>query len=131
MTESAHRVLVDTSIWVDFLRSGRGRKAAAVEELIRSARAVTCGVVLAELLAGVKNLKQRRQLSDALAGLDYVEMREQTWRRTGDLAAELQSKGQTLPMSDLIVAALALEHDLSVFTSDSHFLLVPDLRLHS
>jgi predicted nucleic acid-binding protein len=130
MSESASRVVVDTSVWVDFLRGGRSRDASAVEELVRSARAVTCGIVLAELLAGVKNAGQREQLQEALAGLDYVEMREQTWRRAGELAAGLRSKGRALPMSDLIVAALALEHDLSVFTTDNHFRHVPGLRLH-
>jgi hypothetical protein len=129
MPES-RRVVIDTSVWVDFLRGGRSREATAVEELVRSARAVTCGIVLAELLAGVKNSEQRERLSEALAGLDYVEMREQTWRRAGELAAGLRGKGRTLPMSDLIVAALALENDLSVFTVDSHFRHIPGLRLH-
>ncbi len=131
MPDSASGVIVDTSVWVDFLRGGRGHDAVAVEELVRTARAVTCGIVLAELLAGVKHSEQREQLSDALAGLEYVELREQTWRRVGELAAELRSKGRTLPMSDLIVAALALEHGLSVLTSDNHFHSIPGLRLHS
>lgn len=130
MPDLRNGVVVDTSVWVDFLRGGRSRDAGAVEELVRSARAVTCGIVLAELLAGVKNAGQRARLSEALAGLDYVEMREQTWRRAGELAAGLRSKGRTLPMSDVIVAALALEHDLSVFTTDNHFRHIPGLRLH-
>ena len=128
MSDLAGRVLVDTSVWVDFLRGGRG--AAAVEELIRSGRAVACGIVLAELLAGVRRAGQRDQLADALQGLDYIEVREQTWRRTGELAAELRSKGHTLPMSDLVVAALALEHDLAVLTADNHFRHIPGLLLH-
>lgn len=124
-------VVVDTSAWVDFLRGGRGRAAAAVEELVRSARAVTCGIVLAELLAGVNDAEQRDRLQEALAGLDYFEMREQTWRRVGELAAGLRGKGRTLPMSDLILAALAIEHDLPVFTVDNHFRQVPGLQLHA
>jgi len=128
VSDLAGRVLVDTSVWVDFLRGGRG--AAAVEELIRSGRAVACGIVLAELLAGVRRAGQRDQLADALQGLDYIEVREQTWRRTGELAAELRSKGHTLPMSDLVVAALALEHDLAVLTADNHFRHIPGLLLH-
>ena len=130
MPESRRGVVVDTSVWVDFLRGGRSRNAAAVEDLVRSGRAVTCGIVLAELLAGVKSDEQREQLSDALAGLDYVEMQEQTWRRAAELAAGLRSKGRTLPMSDLIVAAFALENDLSVFTRDNHFHHIPGLHLH-
>ena len=124
-------VIVDTSVWVEFLRGGEGRNPGAVEDLIRSSQAVTCGIVLAELLAGVRNAGERIQLQEALAGLDYVETRERTWRRAGELAAELRSKGRTLPMSDLIVAALAIEHGLSVFTIDNHFRHVPGVHLYA
>jgi predicted nucleic acid-binding protein len=124
-------VVVDTSVWVDFLRGGRSRDAAAVAELVQTSRAVTCGVVLAELLAGVRSADQRDRLQEALGGLDYIEMQEPTWRRAGELAADLRARGRTLPMSDLIVAALAVEHDLAVFTTDNHFRHVPGLRLHT
>jgi tRNA(fMet)-specific endonuclease VapC len=124
-------VIVDTSVWVEFLRSGRGKASAVVEDLVRSSRAVTCGMVLAELLAGVRNRKDRTQLQDALAGLDYVEMREQTWHRAGEIAAELRSKGRTLPMSDLLVAALSIEHGFPVLTVDNHFRHIPGVRLYA
>lgn len=124
-------VIVDTSVWVDFLRSGRGKSSAVVEDLIRSSQAVACGVVLAELLAGVRNREDREQLQEALAGLDYLEMQEQTWRLAGELAAELRSKGRTVPMSDLVVAALAIEHGFSVLTLDSHFRRIPGVRLYA
>jgi tRNA(fMet)-specific endonuclease VapC len=124
-------VIVDTSVWVEFLRGGKGRNANAVEDLVRSSQAVTCGVVLAELLAGVRNADERNQLQEALAGLDYVETKEQTWRRAGELAAELRSRGRTLPMTDLIVAALSIEHGLSVLTANRHFLSVPGVRLYA
>ena len=124
-------VVVDTSVWVEFLRGGRGGDSSVVEDLIRSSQAVTCGMVLAELLAGVRDAEDRRQLQEALAGLDYLETREQTWRRAGELAAELRSKGRTLPMSDLIVAALAIEHGLTVLTADSHFRHIPGVRLYA
>lgn len=124
-------VVVDTSVRVEFLRGGKGGNPGAVEDLVRSSQSVTCGMVLAELLAGVRNASERNQLQEALAGLDYVETREQTWRRAGELAAELRSKGRALPTSDLIVAAPAIEHGLSVFTTDGHFRHVPGVRLYA
>jgi len=124
-------VIVDTSVWVDFLRSGRGDGSAVVEDLVRTSQAKTCGMVLAELLAGVRNAADRTQLQEALAGLDYVEMREQTWRRAGELAADLRARGRTLPMSDLVVAALAIEHGFAVLTTDNHFRHIPGVRLFS
>jgi predicted nucleic acid-binding protein len=124
-------VIIDTSVWVEFLRVGRGKNSAAVEDLVRSSRAVTCGMVLAELLAGVRNVQDGRQLQEALAGLDYLEMTEQAWRRAGELASGLRVRGRTLPMSDLIVAALAIEHGFAILTVDSHFRHVPGVDLYA
>jgi predicted nucleic acid-binding protein len=124
-------VIVDTSVWVEFLRSGRGKNSAIVKYLIGTAQAMTCGMVLAELLAGVRSIEDRRQLREALTGLDYLEMREQTWRLAGELAADLRAKGRTVPMSDLTIAALAIEHGLSILTADSHFLNVPGVQMYT
>jgi predicted nucleic acid-binding protein len=124
-------VIVDTSVWVEFLRSGKGKNSSIVEYLVKMSQAVTCGVVLAELLAGVRNLEDRRQLREALAGLDYLEMKVHTWRLAGELAADLRTKGRTVPMTDIIVAALSVEHGLSVLTADKHFLNVPGVHLYA
>jgi hypothetical protein len=84
-----------------------------------------------ELLAGVRNTEERLLVQQGLDGLDYYEMTERTWGLAGELSASLRAKGRTVPVSDCIVAALALEHDCAVLTADSHFRQIPRLKLHS
>jgi len=124
------RVVIDTSVLVEFLRGSRSASAAEAERLIRLDRAVLCGMVRTELLAGARNKDDRRALDDALSGLHYLEMSVPAWTRAGDWAAALRARGRTVPVSDLVVAALAAEHGCPVLTNDRHFQFVPGLTLH-
>jgi predicted nucleic acid-binding protein len=88
------------------------------------------GVVLAELLQGCRTLSERNTLSEALLALRYYEVTQSIWQRTGDLSAQLLPKGITLPLSDLIIAALAIEHDCRVYSLDAHFKKIPAVQLY-
>jgi len=35
-----------------------------------------------------------------------------------------------LPLSDIFIAAIAIGHDLSIFTLDKHFSQIPNLKLY-
>lgn len=65
-----------------------------------------------------------------LSGLRFLETRFSTWKSAGELSASLRREGLTLPLSDLVIAALAFEHRCEVFTLDPHFEQVPGLTLH-
>ncbi len=43
---------------------------------------------------------------------------------------QLRGQGRLIPLTDLIIASLALEGDHQVFTLDEHFQRVPGLKLH-
>jgi predicted nucleic acid-binding protein len=51
------------------------------------------------------------------------------WIKAGQLSAQLRANGQTLPMSDLLIATLAKEHDCSLVTIDRHFASIPGIRI--
>ncbi len=48
----------------------------------------------------------------------------------GELFSLLRRKGIILPLSDLIIAAIGLEHDCQVFALDPHFKRIPGLKLY-
>lgn len=121
---------MDTSVWVEFFRyeTVAGNQLAA---LLSASSVCTCGVVLFELLQGVRSDKEKAVVLNALSGLPYFEMNQQLWRNSAELSAGLKKNGLTLPLSDIFIAAIAIERNLSIFTLDSHFGQIPGVRLWS
>ena len=117
-------VLIDTSAWVEFFR-GHSKIAETVTSLIETGRASLCGVIYYELLQGAKDDEEALHLPNALSALKYFEMTPDTWIQAGHVAVRLRRKGITLPMSDILVGIVAMEHGLQVLTLDKHFNSIP------
>ena len=123
-------VIADTSVWIPFFNRPDSPEKIALDRLIDADAVALAGVVLAELLQGCRTLSERTTLSESLLALFYVEVNQTTWLRTGDLSAQLLRKDVTLPLSDLLIAALAIAHDCRVYSLDTHFKKIPGLRLY-
>ncbi len=123
-------VIADTSVWIPFFNRPDSPEKATLDLLIDADEVVLVGVVLAELLQGCRASSERETLSEALLALPYYEVTQSTWSQTGDLSAQLLRKGVTLPLSDLIIAALAIEHHCQVYSLDTHFKKIPGVRLY-
>lgn len=129
MSEKDSGILADTSVWIEFFkqRSGTGDE---LEGLILENAVWTCGVVLFELVQGVKSEDEKSKILSTLSHLKYAEMSKNLWHKAADLSASLRKKGMTIPLSDIFIAVIALENNLSLFTLDGHFKDVPGLKLH-
>ena len=124
-------VIADTSVWISFFNRPGSREKAALDLLIDADDVVLVGVVLAELLQGCRTSSERDSLSDALLALPYFEVTRSTWIRAGELSATLLRRGVTIPLSDLTIAALAIERDCYIYSLDMHFKKIPGLSLYS
>ncbi len=123
-------VVVDTSVWADYFRRPSSRVADELSGLLRARRASLVGVVVSELHKGTRNDEQIVSLREGLLAVPYLEMSRNAWERAGHLAAGLDARGLRIPMSDVFIAALALEGDHEVYTLDKHFQRIPGLRLY-
>lgn len=123
-------VIADTSVWIPFFNRPDSAEKTALDILIDADEVALVGVVLAELLQGCRTLSERDALSDALLALPYYEVTQSTWLQTGDLSAALLRKGVTLPLSDLIIAALAIEQDCRIYSLDTYFKKIPGVHLY-
>jgi tRNA(fMet)-specific endonuclease VapC len=90
-------------------------------------------IVLAEITAGFYGGTQQQQnqillrklLSKSTVGV-LLPGRE-TAERYARLFVQLKRAGTPIPDNDLWIAALALEHDLTLITRDRHFQRIPQL----
>jgi len=122
-------VIVDTSVLIDFLKD-KAPHAAAVTALITSKRIRTTGVITAELLQGARTATEEAYVIELLEGIPAIEVTSALWMKAGRLSCSLRRKGATLPLSDIAIAVLSIEHNLSIFTLDGHFEQIPGVKLH-
>ena len=125
------RIIVDTCVWIDFFRRPASELAMHLKSLLRERKVTMTGMVLAEILQGIKSTKESRLVKESLDKLPYVEMNRDAWKKAGEISASLRRKGLTIPLSDLIVVSLAISEGCEVFTVDSHFEQVKGLKLYS
>ncbi len=123
-------IIVDTSVWVDFFNHPQSSITFYVKNLLRNRRVTMVGMILSELLQGIKNPKENRLVQQSLAKLPYLEIIRDDWQKAGELSAALRRKGLTLPLSDLVIGAIAIRTSLEIFTTDQHFKKIPGLTLH-
>ena len=123
------KLLPDTCVWIDFLKNRNTPLTIQLEQKLLQGEVYTCGVVLYELLQGIRNPGEDVQVRAAFDALVMLEVTAKTWVGAAKLSAELRKKGITLPMSDIIIAAVALEHNVTIMTVDQHFQQVPGLLL--
>ena len=128
MKKGNEHVLVDTSVWIEFFKS-QSKIGDTLETLLKKDSVWVCGVILFELVQGIRSDSEKARIIQFLKDLNYIEMTDTLWQKAGELSCSLKIKGITLPFSDILIAAIALDKNLSVFTLDKHFEHIPDLDI--
>jgi len=129
LSERNSTILADTSVWIEFFKSqsGIGKK---LEGLIIENSVCVCGTVLFELVQGVRSEDEKAMILDVLSDMEYLEMTKRLWEKAGTLSASLKKKGLNLPLSDIFIAVIAIEHNLQIFTLDKHFGQIPGAKIY-
>lgn len=123
-------VIVDTSVFIEFFK-GSSEIAKEVLNLLQRTRVLTTGIILAELLQGIKNPKEEERLTELLTGIKMLEIDNSLWVKAGKLSSSLRRRGINIPLTDIAIAVLAIEKDITLFTLDNHFTKIPDLKLYT
>ena len=121
-------ILADTSVWVEYLRAGPSPEGPSenhslcdeLDELISQQQILTCGPVLAELLAGARG-PQREELERQLSAQPWIDLKHADWLTVGRIAAKLQRRGQTIPLLDVQIAVCAVKGEAQLWTLDRDF----------
>jgi predicted nucleic acid-binding protein len=119
-TTALARVLIDTSVWIEFFRQ-REPYHGIVTKLIDDDQVVCCGIILAELMQGAKTDKELAVLDDFLQVFTFIPETPELWASAGKLSGKLRRKGITVGLSDCFIAVAAASAKVQVATLDSHF----------
>lgn len=121
-------VLVDTPIWWLALRRSPAKLGAddqvRVEEwrvLVRDGRAHLTGVIRQEVLSGIRDGAAFEQLREHLAVFDDVPVERVDHECASSFFNACRAKGVMPTAIDMLICALAVRHDLAVFTTDVDF----------
>lgn len=87
-----------------------------------------CDMVRLELWNGARSTKDQRTLREMEAELATVPTTPEVWTLASEMARLARSKGHSIPASDLVIAACAEHHGLTLIHQDSHFDRLLQLR---
>ena len=124
----ADLVIVDTGIWSAFFSKPSSAEKRSLDALLDEDRAALTGPIIAEVLRGFRRTDQADWVASRLRLAHYIEPTWDDWRGAAALGRELAAKGHEIPLTDLVIAALARRVGAAVVSSDPHFDLIPDLR---
>lgn len=125
----AERVLADTSLFIEHLRS-RDKSSTRLYRETSRRQVETSAIVAAEIYYGARTSDAELQARSALAPFIIHAFTPEMAARQGEIVRELVRQNRLQDMRDVMIAACALELGLPVAKLNrSHFESVPGLAL--
>ena len=130
-------ILVDTSVWIDYLGKGLTKAADTLEGLLNADVPIgITSVIYQELLQGVADEQTFTTLNSYLQTQTFYHPKEpvQSYAEAARLYARCRRHGVTLrSTADCLIARIAIEHELALLHKDKDFTrlaeVVPELKL--
>ncbi|MDL1958024.1 MAG: PIN domain-containing protein [Deltaproteobacteria bacterium] len=117
-------VLVDTSVWVEYFRSGNNSEK--LDFLIDENLIVTNDLILAELIPLLKVRKQRK-LANLLLNINRLNL-SINWGQIIEYQYKCLKNGLNgVSIPDLIIAQNAKQNNCEIYSLDNHFSLMKDI----
>jgi predicted nucleic acid-binding protein len=120
------RYLVDTSA---LARLKADPVAVALRPLVRRGLTASCGVVALETLFSSRDAKDYARVRISIEAREWLHTEDEDFDRARDVQAELATTGRhrAVPWSDLVIAAVAERHRVTVLHYDSDFELIGEV----
>jgi predicted nucleic acid-binding protein len=115
-------ILIDSSVWIDFLASTTSAHQVHLSALIRLPDAIGLpGPVIQEVLQGIREEGAFHRVADHLKRFPVVHASTNTYVLAARLYRMLGARGLRVPAGDLTVAAITIESNHELYTLDRHF----------
>lgn len=128
------QVLIDTSVWVDWLRSAETPETRSLRELLAAQRALLCDPVRMELMMFAPPLRELR-LQSQLAAIEMAPAVSADFDQAAEIFRSVRRAGHTVRASvDLLIAAVAIRTGLPLLHADKDFdriaAVIPELVIY-
>lgn len=121
------KVLIDSSVWIDYFRRAKSSVAEHVNLLLDKDQVALCGMVELEILQGLRD-KEHAVVRELFSALHFIEATREDFVVAGLTLNQLRSKGITIPSSDCLIAAQCIRNKLQLYTLDNDFKHIPRLE---
>ena len=112
------KVLVDTSVWVEYLRGGS--RAIQLDAILTEGFPATNELILAELIPALR-LKRHKRLITLLQEQNIFHLKP-VWPEIMDMQTLCLQKGiNRVGLPDLLIAQNAMQNKIPVYSLDRHF----------
>ncbi len=119
-------VLVDTTVWIDFFAARSSDHVVALEKLIENREDIcVCGIVLTEVLQGIRRDSEFKKTRDLFNNLLFLPMPYSVFLKAAEIYRGLRRKGITIRKSvDCMIASVAIENDIPLLHNDKDFVAI-------
>ena len=116
-------VLVDTTVWIDFFAARSSDHVASLENLIIKREDICiCGIILTEVLQGIRKDSEFKKTRDLFDNLLFLPMPYPVFFKAAEIYRGLCRKGITIRKSmDCMIASVAVENDMPLLHNDKDF----------
>jgi predicted nucleic acid-binding protein len=118
-------ILVDTSVWSLSLRREVHPQSTAASKLRflidQGERIFLLGIILQEILQGIRVSRLFSKINDTLKAFPLISIEREDFVYAAEAHAICRSKGIQSSTVDALIAAVAINHDLSLLSADNDF----------
>lgn len=130
---SGKRFLIDTNIIVDFFKGDQ-----VIKEKLSANEIFIPSIVIGELYFGAytssiftNQRKRLKEIFDFISKYPILEVDKNTSEHYGKIKSQLKLKGYPIPENDIWIAAIVLQHNLTIVTKDKHFNKIEELVIEA
>ncbi|WP_084605070.1 type II toxin-antitoxin system VapC family toxin [Desulfonatronum thioautotrophicum] len=124
------RILVDTSVIIDFLRK-QYKEKTLLWALKENNTCFMSSVTYFELLAGATNDSKQDDIKKVCKWIPVLDFEEGSARFAAEIYRELKKDNNLVEFRDIFIAATALQHDFPLASlNNAHFERIKSLHLH-
>jgi predicted nucleic acid-binding protein len=117
-------ILVETSVWIDFLNGADSKERVVLHGLVEVEEDVSITeIILAEILQGIRDDADFKRVRESLLEFPIFKPKgTETYLKAAEIYRNCRKRGKTVrKTADCIIAAICIENNLTLLHKDGDF----------